>query len=226
MSETKLNVNQINQVYGEMYRYNLSDSYSAPQSSVIYTVEDNNVAGFTGGGTTTAAGTTANLFSSVSDAGGGEITINTSSAHSYSAGDVVTIVLSTNYDGVYYVESVGSTTSFNITATYVATDSGGSFLSDRIIVPENGLYRVTWNCTNVGSGVSRYEVGLLAGVTRMTKPSGEVTLDAAGTRANAGGNFLYNLTADEPISFYYKLLSGTSGIQFLHSNFKIMKVSD
>lgn len=63
-------------------------------------------------------------IASVTDAGGGDITVNTGSAHGYSSGDIISVEETTNYNNAHKVVSVGSPTSFNITQSYVATDTG------------------------------------------------------------------------------------------------------
>lgn len=57
------------------------------------------------------------------DAGGGTVTVTTSLAHGYSNGDRVNILGTTNYNGGYTISGVTSTT-FVITATWVATETG------------------------------------------------------------------------------------------------------
>jgi hypothetical protein len=53
-----------------------------------------------------------------------DITITTSSAHSLVVGDMVELDGDTGYDGEYDVTAVGATTTFDVTATYVATGTG------------------------------------------------------------------------------------------------------
>jgi len=62
--------------------------------------------------------------SAVADAGGGDITVTTSAVHPLYAGDSVTITGTTSYNGTYTVVSRASTTSFTVTAAFVATETG------------------------------------------------------------------------------------------------------
>lgn len=62
-------------------------------------------------------------ISSVADAGGGQLTITTSAAHGLSDNDRVNITGTTNYDGAYTITNTTGTT-FEITATWVATETG------------------------------------------------------------------------------------------------------
>jgi hypothetical protein len=63
-------------------------------------------------------------ISSVADAGGGDIRAQTGTAHGLVVGQYVRFQGFTNYDGEYAITTVSDTTHFDVTATYVATDTG------------------------------------------------------------------------------------------------------
>jgi len=63
-------------------------------------------------------------ISSVADAGGGDIRAQTGAAHGLVVGQYVRFQGFTNYDGEYAITAVSDTTHFDVTATYVATDTG------------------------------------------------------------------------------------------------------
>jgi hypothetical protein len=63
-------------------------------------------------------------ITAVADAGGGDITVTTSVQHPLYAGDAVTISGTTSYDGDYTVVSRASTTTFTVTAAFVADETG------------------------------------------------------------------------------------------------------
>ena len=83
-------------------------------------------------------------ISSFADAGGGEVTVTTATAHYLTEKMEIDIEGTSNYDGTYEVVSVGSTTEFNITATYVA-ESGGS--SKLVTLPGWDVYLTTGSGT-------------------------------------------------------------------------------
>jgi hypothetical protein len=64
-----------------------------------------------------------NTIASVADAGGGVLTVTTSAAHGYSNSDVVVQEGTTSYNDSYVIADVTSTT-YNITETWVATETG------------------------------------------------------------------------------------------------------
>lgn len=59
------------------------------------------------------------------DAGGGEVTV-TSADHGNAADNIIEITETTNYDGIYTIQSV-TTDTFNIIATWVSDDATGSW---------------------------------------------------------------------------------------------------
>jgi len=71
-----------------------------------------------------AANATAWSITGVTDAGGGEITIAITGVHELVAGTAVTLSGTTDYNAAYTVVSVGSTGAFNVTATYVSSQTG------------------------------------------------------------------------------------------------------
>lgn len=93
----------------------------------------------------TGSGWNSGSITSFADAGGGKVTVNTSTAHGYANNHVMRITGTTNYNGSYVISSVAST-SFQITATFVVTETG------------------TWNATlqsgvTFSGGSSKYSVG-------------------------------------------------------------------
>lgn len=71
----------------------------------------------------TGTGWESGSITSVADAGGGQVTVTTSTAHGYPNGHVMRITGTSNYNGSYVISNVASTT-FRITATFVSTQAG------------------------------------------------------------------------------------------------------
>jgi hypothetical protein len=90
------------------------------------------VTGITGGSVTTAysfyicKGNSTNTIASFADAGGGQVTVTTSAAHGYSNGDRIVIEDTTNYNNEYTISNVATST-FEITETFVATETGSHY---------------------------------------------------------------------------------------------------
>ena len=70
-------------------------------------------------------------ISGVSDAGGGDITINTSTNHEASIGDPIVVTGTALYNGLYIVTAVPGLTQVNVTAAY-----GGDSLVGSVILPD------------------------------------------------------------------------------------------
>lgn len=62
-------------------------------------------------------------ITAVADAGGGDIRIS-ASAHGFVVGQQVTISDTTSYDGVYNITNINDVNTFDVTATFVATETG------------------------------------------------------------------------------------------------------
>lgn len=93
----------------------------------------------------TGSGWDSGSITAFADAGGGQVTVTTSTAHGYANNHVMRITGTTNYNGSYVISNVTST-SFRITKTFVATETG------------------TWNATlqsgqTFHGGSSKYSVG-------------------------------------------------------------------
>jgi hypothetical protein len=73
-----------------------------------------------------AIGNTGTMITSFADAGGGQVTVNTAAAHGFSNGDRIIIEDTTNYDYEYTISGV-TTTSYEITATWVSTETGNNY---------------------------------------------------------------------------------------------------
>jgi len=69
------------------------------------------------------AGAANGVIIGVTNPGGGKIIVNCSAAHGLGPGQSVTIAGTTNYDGTYTILTVSST-AFNVTKTYVSSQTG------------------------------------------------------------------------------------------------------
>ncbi len=140
--------------YGGMYVTDNSTTTSIDTVSIYHPIESILGASFLSNFTFSSG--TESAISSVSDAGGGEITVTTGTAHGYSAGDFITQTGTTDYNGQYEVISVGSTTEYNVTETYTSTQTGRSILGDRLICGKSGYYLNVWSmaCSSISTGIT------------------------------------------------------------------------
>jgi hypothetical protein len=110
----------------------------------------------------------------VADAGGGDITVTTSAQHPLYAGDVVTIAGTTSYDATYTVVSRPTTTTFTVTATFVATETG---TADGFVSGKN-LDDMT---ANIAAGDELASVKGFYPLTGITRAEGRTLGAAVGT---------------------------------------------
>ena len=112
-----------------------------------HALEEQVVTGFTHGFTYTAGST--GVIASIADAGGGDVTIN-DVAHGLLAGAYITINGTTDYNGIYEVQTA-STDSFTITATWTSDQTGywqqGASLTCNI--GSGGIYRGQWSSSGI-----------------------------------------------------------------------------
>lgn len=73
-----------------------------------------------------AKGNSTNSIVSFADLGGGQVRVTTSADHGYSNGDEIQIMRTTSYDGGYSTPNASGNI-FDITATFVATETGKHF---------------------------------------------------------------------------------------------------
>ncbi len=85
-----------------------------------------------------ARGNTLNTITSFADAGGGQVTVSTSLDHVYSNGDRIIIEDTVNYNGEYTIANVTANT-FEITATFVATETGSHYQALIFTKASNGF---------------------------------------------------------------------------------------
>lgn len=71
-------------------------------------------------------GNTGNTITAAADGGGGQVVITTSLAHGYSNGDRIVHEDTTSYNGEFIISNVTSTT-YQITDTFVATETGNHY---------------------------------------------------------------------------------------------------
>ena len=110
------------------------------------------------------------MITAFADADGGNVEV-TSLTHGLTDGDTVTIVGTTNYNGIFLVQNGGAST-FEITDTWVIDDATGSFYEGDYLVPDSGqagTYLVHWAHSGkpMTSGAT-FTVGVYCDATEQT----------------------------------------------------------
>ena len=115
----------------------------------------------------------------VVDAGGGEITLTTSAAHGLSANGYVVIEGTTSYNKVVKVNSVGSATTFNVTLTYVASETGTCVAGALIVnkyasaILSGSDYIFRFNISNIAQTELTYNLEALSTALSIQTPTEE-----------------------------------------------------
>ena len=139
----------ITSAFGEMRDVGNTDEFTVNSEDDHHSYHSNGLAGddllnwtFDAGG-----GGTSFAISGVTDPGGGQIEATTSSAHGLAVDDVISITNTTDYDDVYIIDSVPTTTTFQVTDTFVSSQTGTMDQAAVINADAGaaGTYQVTWS---------------------------------------------------------------------------------
>ena len=146
----------------------------------------------------------ANAISGVTDPGGGDITI-ASTAHGLVLGDTLTVVGTTSYNAAYTVTVVNDANSFDVTATYVASETGywatqaynrGDMVTRQGDSGFANGYPFGWICTASGTPGTWHEWGSMRILNKITA---KVPADATGiTLSQYDHTVTFDLTTATP----------------------------
>jgi hypothetical protein len=161
------------------------------------------VAGFLDGWTFLAG--VNGTFTSVANAGGGQITVNTSGAHGMLAGQIVALT-SASVVGyrppnptIFIIQSV-TATSFNVIATFTATATGTYTRGSTLIAGASsaGNYRLIWNASlNPTSGGKNWKIEPLQQAANIDKAASAALVTGAGAACLSAACFLAIAAGDQ-----------------------------
>jgi hypothetical protein len=214
---------------GEMSEYENAISLNITQTNTynpIFTAGV--VAGFLDGWTFVAG--TGGAFTSVANAGGGQITFNTSGAHGMVAGQVVAITLSSvaGYrppnPTIFVIQSV-TATSFNVIASFTSTATGNYTRGTCIVAGPSaaGNYRLMWDATIApANGNKDWKIEPLQNASNLDKAASEQIIATAGAACLAGGCFL-TVAAGDKISLAINNQTDTTDIIIRNLNLNVLR---
>lgn len=172
---------------------------------------------FTTGATVTIA--------SVADAGGGDITVTTSSAHGYSDGDIVALTNTTTYDEVYVISNASGSV-FDVTATWGATSTGNAIRASALTVGDNsdGIYDISWEGSAASSSPGdTFDVSVFHNTTHENRSEQRYDYVQASTFTAATGGMYHNLVSGDKVAVFVKCIGGTGNITFRYLNFRLSR---
>lgn len=168
-----------------------------------------------------------NAFTAVADGGGGEITI-TATGHGFQAGEHVTISGTTNYNGNYEVQSINGN-DFNITATYVATETGTAIRGDCLEAAQDyGELRLSYGGSMTAGNSKVFEFALKKENLLCQKCRVQRKFGVAGDFGDAGRSSLVGggvqINSGECLSLMVRNITDASDLTIKHANFSVTRI--
>jgi len=149
-----------------------------------------------------------NTIASIADNSGtaaGTVLVTTGTAHGLTIGDYITQndCADGNYIGVFVVLTVPLTTTYTITATWGATDTGFLQMGSYLTVASSGVYRGAWNMAISQSAVNSQTTVItpFVNATQSTKAVAVRLVDNSSDIGAIGGNGLMSFSANDRIWF-------------------------
>ena len=107
-------------------------------------------------------------ISSVTDAGGGNIQVTTSTPHGYLATDIISIEDTSTYDGAYIPISIDGLYKFTVTKTYTSSQPGNTRKGEFIMTKAQRYgSNFTFDMSGVAKSLLSYYLPTLSGVLRI-----------------------------------------------------------
>lgn len=165
--------------------------------------------------------------SGVASAAGGAMITCTSVAHGFLDGEVVTITNSTNYDGVYLVESKTDDT-FVVAKAYVATRQFNAVrgFSLRANTGTEGTFVLDWNCSarNVTGTNKDWRIEANKNLIAEDKASSQVRLPSSTETSALAAGCIMTIVAGDYLWISVKNLTDATDILIVDANLRIRRI--
>jgi hypothetical protein len=212
------------QFYGECYLYGNATPMAIDITNTYHACP-NSLEGLTNGFTYKDGAVIA--ISGVTSASGGTKITCTSVAHGLLDGEVITITNSTNYDGVYLVESKTDDT-FVVTKAYVASRTFNACrgFSLRANTGTAGTFILDWNCSaKNASGTNKdWRIEANLNLVALDKASSQVRLPSATETSALAAGCILTVAAGDYIWISVKNLTDAVDITIVDANLRIRRI--
>jgi len=208
--------------YGEMYIADNATATTVNAQSQWHALDGQVVTGLVHG-FTYAAGSNG-VIASTADAGSGSVTIN-DTAHGLSAGDFITINGTTDYNGIFEVQTA-ATDSFTITDTWTSDQSGywqqgASLTCD---VGSGGTYRGQWSSSGISeTNAHIFDFAPCINTTVSTKAKARRKFSNADYGVFSGCG-LMQIAEGDIVQFLIQNTSGTGDVTIRTIDLNIVKI--
>lgn len=211
---------------GHMSMYENTDAQTIADTNwnLVYTASDWKT-GDVMNGVVFEDGATDTVSGAYADAGGSpnEVTV-TAAAHPFADGDCVSIVDTTNYNGIFEVRNAATNT-FTIVSAFNAEVAGGTVTrGGNLTITNTGSYEVNYSASVApATGNDVLDVvlynGFTAGVANQLKETESRTqTKTAGNFGPHSGGGLHAFTAGDKVSLAVKNVSGGNDITVRYAN--------
>ena len=215
---------------GSMYEYANAVAMGIDQVATYHPFWTSGVVAGVLDGWTFLAGTSGS-FTSVANAGGGQIQVTTSAPHGMVAGQVVCLTSSSvaGYQPpnptIFVIQSAGAST-FNVLATFTATATGtfarGTCLTAGTAAA--GKYTLEWSASaQAASGANKnYKFEPCQNVTNVDKAASGQLMNSTGPQACSGSAFL-TVAAGDVLTMLCNNLTDTTDITIIYMNYRLKR---
>ena len=215
---------------GGMFEYENAVVMGIDQANTYHPFWTSGVQAGTLDGWTFLAGTQGS-FTSVANAGGGQIQITTSVPHGMLAGQVVCIT-SASVAGyqppnptIFVIQSVGAST-FNVIATFTATATGtfARGASLKAGAGAAGKYTLEWSATSqAASGTNKtYKFEPCQNVTNVDKAAAGQLINSTGPQGCGGTAFLV-VAAGDVLTMLCNNQTDTTDVTIIDMNYRLLR---
>ena len=215
---------------GGMFEYSNAVAMGIDQANTYHPFWTSGVVAGTLDGFTFLAGVSG-AFTSVANAGGGQITVNTSGAHGMVAGQVVCIT-SASVAGyqppnptIFVIQSV-TATSFNVIATFTATATGTYARGASLTAGPSaaGKYEVTWSASSQAStGANKnYHFEPCQNTVNVDKGAAAELMNSTGPQCCAGSAFIV-IAAGDVLTMLCNNQTDTTDITIIDMNYRLKR---
>jgi hypothetical protein len=212
------------QFYGECYLY-ANATEMAIDIVNVYHACPNATTGLVNGFTYKAGKVVA--VSGVASASGGTKITCTSVAHGLLDGEVITITNSTNYDGVYLVESKANDT-FVVSKAYVATRQFNAVrgFSLRANTGTSGTFILDWNCSakNVTGTNKDWRIEANQNLLALDKASSQIRLPSSTETSSLAAGCIFTIAAGDYLWISVKNLTDAVDLVIVDANFRVRRI--
>jgi hypothetical protein len=219
-----VHVPQGGQFFGECYLYNNSTAMAIDIVNVYHACPNASQGFFNG--FTFKSGKVSAVTSVASAAGGTKITCS-STAHGFLDGEVITITNSTNYDGVYLVESKTNDT-FVVAKAYVATRAFNAVRGFSLRADTNtaGVFMMTWNASAKNASGTNKDWRIEANVNLVAedKASCQIRIPSTSETSTLTAGCCLNVTAGDYLWISVKNLTDNTDLVIVDANLRINRI--